>query len=675
MATSGTFTSERYGDQYGPWLSLAWSRIDVDEADNRSRLRLTLTLHSDRALYFSASKTGQVEGSSFTHTTGFSGTGTKTLRVIEMWVNHNSDGSMSKALDASFNLSINWSGNNIGTMSVSGTAVLDAIPRASDFTAFTLSNPTLNTSTATTINYTISRKSSAFTHDMELRYGDKVIASWTATTGSLTRTLSAAEVNTIIQQMSSHVSGSLRLYMQTKSGSTRIGDEKYINEGISLNTAIKPTASAPTYYITGSGRDKTIGKYVQNISKVTASFTTNPGYGATAKLSKITVYRQSDGLSKQTISGTSGTVGSPFSRSGVFVIECYSEDSRGRSATSTATFTVDAYSPPNVSKFTVARQIAATSNVDLSTIGTWSPLDTSNPASILITSVDPAGVTTTIHTTPSSTTGAFSLNQVLTAQADSKSYVYLIKITDSFGMVASADGAVGTSFMEFTIRRGMGIGVGKVHQKGALDVKGDIYMEGRMRIGNYALLNEDLANPRGIEVNEGIYIRNGYLDLNSYDEAVYGVGRMQSYYIANQKKLKMFGRDANYINHSIDLDLDVGGNLGQVLQGPWVAVTSMSNGWQNYNTAAGSYVRLSYRKTTHGTVQIFGFIRNGTAPDIFTLPSGYRPIATFVSTNAIGGTSSGRMDVNTAGQVKYNGSFTTPPSWVAVNIEFPVDLT
>lgn len=668
MASSGTFTSGRYGDQYGPWLSLTWSVIETDIANNRSKLRLTLTLHSDRPLYFSSSKTGTLEESSFTHTTGFSGTGSKTLKVYEKWANHHSDGSYAIVLNGEYNLNLNWSGNYIGKMSVSGTATLDTIPRASDFNSFTLSNPTLNTDTTTIINYSITRNSSAFDHDMELRYGDKVIAKWTATTGSLTRTLSVSEVNTIIQQMSSHVSGSLRLYMQTMSGNTKVGSEKYIIERISLNTDIKPTASDPTYYITGSGRDKTINKYVQNISKVTASFSASPGYGATAKVNKIMVYRQSDGSNKQTISGTIGTVGSPFSRSGVYVIECYTEDSRGRSATSKATFTVDAYSPPNISKFTVARQIATSSNVNLSAIGTWSPLGTSNPATVLIRGVDNAGTTTTIHTVPSSTTGTFSLNKIVTAQADSKSYSYLITITDSFGMVVSADGAVGTSFMEFTIRRGMGIGVGKVHQKGALDVKGDIYMEGRMRIGNYTLLNEDLDNPRGIEVNEGIYIRNGYLDINSYDETAYGLGRAQIYYDPSGNRLRMYGRNAKYEGLPLNIDFPQGGGINQA---PWNLVGNFLNSWENYSTTSGAFARLAYRKTTHNTVQIHGVIRRGTSTNVCLLPTAYRPTGTHIFACSTGTSSVARVDIGVDGYIKYNGA--SAPGFVGINIEYPLD--
>ena len=670
MATSGTYTSGRYGDSYGPWLQLSWTRTDVDEANNRSKLRLTLTLYSDRSLYFSSSKSGSLEGSSFTHTSGFSGTGSKALKTLDIWVNHASDGSGSVTLNGTFDLDINWSGNWIGTMSVSGTAYLDAIPRASDFTAFTLSNPTLNYNTATTINYTLGRKSSAFSHEMTLKYGSKTIASWTdASTGSRTRTLTAAEVNSILYAMPNHVSGNLRLYMQTKSGSTNIGDEKNLIEVVSVSSALKPTATGITFYITGTGRDKAINKYVQNISKLTASFTADSAYGANIVDTKITVKRDSDGADSQTITGTSGTLGRPIARSGVYKIEAYVKDSRGRSTTTSSTFTVEAYSPPKITSMKASRGSIVTTTVAIPMSFSWSPLGTSNPANVTLIGVDNNDVSTTIWTLNEQTSGAVNTTQNATSQADSKSYRYTLTVTDSFGNVAQSWAFVGTSFMEMTIKRGFGIGVGKIHERGALDVNGDVYTVGRMRVGNYNLINEDLVNPRGLELNEGLYIRNGYLDIHSY-APIYGNGRAQIYYNHTEKRLKIYGRDDKYNGTDISIDFPQGGGI---VQAPWNLVGNMINGWTNYSPTAGGFARLAYRKTTHNTVQIVGLIRNGTSANIFLLPSAYRPNSTHMFPSIIGGNAVGRLDVAADGYVKYNGTLSTSPSFVSVNIEFPLD--
>lgn len=671
MATSGTYTSSRYGDSYGPWLQLYWTRTDIDEANNRSKLRLTLTLYSDRSLYFSSSKSGNLEGSSFTHTSGFSGTGSKTLRTLDIWVNHASDGSGSVTLNGTFDLDVSWSGNWIGTMSVSGTAYLDAIPRASDFTAFTLSNPTLNYNTSTTINYTLGRKSSAFSHEMTLKYGSKTIASWTdSSTGSRTRTLTAAEANSILYAMPAHVSGSLRLYMQTKSGSTNIGDEKYIIETVSVNSSMVPTATGLTYYITGTGRDKTINKYVQNFSKVTASFNANNAYGANIVETKITVKRNSDGADSQTIADTSGTLGRPIALSGTYKIEAYVKDSRGRSATTSSTFTVEAYSPPKITSMKASRGSIVTTTVAIPMTFSWSPLGTSNPANVTLIGVDNNDVATTIWTLSAQTSGAVNTTQNATAQADSKSYRYTLTVTDSFGNVAQSWSFVGTSFMEMTVKRGFGIGVGKIHERGALDVNGDIYAVGRMRIGNYNLINEDLTNPRGLELNEGLYIRNGYLDIHAFSPS-FGDGRAQFYYDHDGQRLRLYSRDANYTGGPINLDFQQGGGI---VQAPWQVVGNMINGWTNYSAGSGGFARLAYRKTTHNTVQIYGFIRNGTSANIFLLGTNYRPSATHVFACVTGGNTMGRVDVSTDGYVKYNGSLSTPPAWVGINIEFPLDL-
>lgn len=480
MATSGTFTGARGGDSNGPWLSLEWERITEDIPNNRSEIRLTLRVHAEYSLYFSASKTGVLDGTSFTHTSGFSGTGSKVIKTKDVWVNHDSDGGRSEAFSASFNIAVTHSGNYVSSLSVSGTAVITAIPRASDFTAFTLANTVLNTSVATTINYTLARKSTAFTQDMTLKYGSKVIASWnTASTGALTRALSATEVNSILTAITTATSGSLTLTMQTKSGSTLIGSLVSRTAAFTLNAAIVPTATALSVSIYGTGRDKTILKYVQSISKVTASFTRTAGYGASISTSTITVKRQSDSGNSQTIASNSGTTANPVTLSGVYVVTGTVTDSRGRTATVSATITVDAYSVPSISKFTATRA-TPTTNVSAAITTAWSPLGTSNPTTILIKGVNNVGTVVTLYTLSNSTLGVLNTTQTYTAQSDASSYTYTMTVTDSFGKVATSVSKIGTSFVELTIAKGKGIGIGKVHESGALDVNGDANILGNV---------------------------------------------------------------------------------------------------------------------------------------------------------------------------------------------------
>lgn len=490
MATSGTFNGSRGGDGNGPYLKLDWSIIDTDITNNKSKVRLTLKLVSDYYINFSADKPGDVEGSSFTYTSGFTGTGTKTLKTLDKWYTHNSDGTLTTTLSGSFDIKINWSGNYISSLSVSGSATFNTIPRASDFTAFTLSNTVLNKDAATTINYTLGRKTTSFSQYMTLKYGSKVIASWsTSSTGSLTRALSAAEVNAIITAMPNVVSGTLTLTMQTKSGSVNVGSSKSINEGISLNSAIVPTASGLTASIYGTGMDKTLNKYIQNMSKVTASFTSTAGYGATESSNTIIVRRQSDDANSQTIASSNGTTANVLSLSGIYEIIATIKDSRGRTATQTITITVDAYSPPTISVFTPHRG-SPSSDVVADITATWSPLGTSNKADITIVAVDNVGTSVTLYTLNDITTGSFDTTQTYTGQSDASSFTYTMTITDSFGAKASSSVVIGTSFMEFCIAKGLGVGIGKVHQQGSLDVAGSIYLEGSVNVTGDIVLTD-----------------------------------------------------------------------------------------------------------------------------------------------------------------------------------------
>jgi hypothetical protein len=479
MATSGSFTGARGGSSTGPYLKLSWSRISTDISGNRSQLRLTLQLISDYNISFSASKSGNLEGNTFTYSGGMSGAGTKTLRTLDLWYNHDTNGNLTTTLSASFNIGIYWGGSYVSSLSVSDSVTVDSIPRASGFTAFSLSNATLNTSTATTINYTLDRKSTSFSQDMTLKYGSTVIASWNTTgTGALTRTFSATEVNKVINAMPNSTSGTLTLVMQTKSGTSNIGGSVSKTVSISLNSAIKPSASGLSVSIYGSGRDKTINKYVQGISKVTASFTRSAGYGASISTNTITVKRQSDGGNSQTISSYSGTTANAVSLSGTYVIEGYVKDSRGRTATVSTTITVDAYAPPSITKFTASRTSTSTT-VSNAITATWS-IGASNPTSITVTGKNNAGTTATVYSLTGQTAGSLSTTQSYTGQSDTSSYIYTITVTDSFGNKATATALVGTTFVEMSIARGKGVGVGKVWEQGALDVGGDAYVSGKI---------------------------------------------------------------------------------------------------------------------------------------------------------------------------------------------------
>lgn len=512
MATSGTFTGARGGSSTGPYLKLSWSLLSQDVANNKSQIRLTLQLVSDYSISFSSSKSGTLEGNSFTYSGGMSGAGTVTVKTLDLWYTHAADGTLTTTVDGSLALNISWGGSNTGTLTVSGSMNPTTIPRASDFTAFSLSNSVLNKDTAVTVNYTLNRKSTSFSQDMTLKYGSTVIKSWNTTgTGALTQTLSTAEVNSIISAMSTVTSGTLTLTMQTKSGTTNIGSLVSRTTSVSLNAAIAPTASALSVSIYGTGRDKTLAKYVQNITKVTASFTRTAGYGASISSSTIVVKRQSDNGDSQTIASNSGTTANAVKLSGTYSVVATVTDSRGRTATVSTTITVVAYSEPSISKFTTARLTSPSTSVSASITASFS-MGTDNPTDVTVVGVNNVGTSQSLYTLNDTTTSPINLSQTYTSQSDASAYTYTLTVTDSFGKKATATAKVTTTFVEMTIAKGNGIGVGKVWEKGVLDVGGDAYVSGKVETNRFITTGGRSVINGGVEIkeadpdNEAMYI-------------------------------------------------------------------------------------------------------------------------------------------------------------------------
>ena len=223
MASSGTFTSGRYGSSsYGPWLTLAWSQVSQSVANNTTTLDLTLRFHWDRSIgYTFRSRAGTLQGNAYTYSGTVSGTsGSVVLRTQRVTITHNSNGARTVTLSGNINnLGLTYSGNRVNTMSVSGTANLNTIPRASTLSAFSF-NTSLKNGTANSIKYTIDRKSTAFRHQIQLRDGNTVLRTWDNidSNGASTLSLTATEVNTLLNRMSSSLTRSYTLRVATRSG-------------------------------------------------------------------------------------------------------------------------------------------------------------------------------------------------------------------------------------------------------------------------------------------------------------------------------------------------------------------------------------------------------------------------------------------------------------------------
>lgn len=336
MASSGTINGPRGGTQYGPYLRLEWNILSQDIPNNRSRVRLTLILVSTSNLQFSATKTGSLQGSSFSYSGGFSGTGTRTLNTRDVWVDHNSDGSKRQTFSASFNIAVTWTGRHLASISVSGSADLDRIPRASTIDSF--SNFSLKPNQSNSFSLRLSRATSSFTHNITLRVNGENIQSWNGQGLPTSLSLSSSSSNRILNILRNSTSMTAQLRVQTRSGSTNIGGVITRNATVSVHSDVSPTIDniSVSEYITDIAND--IGVFVQNKSRLRIALSTSAGYGARDGSFRITY----DGTNYTSKTSTTSIV----RNSGRRTISVQYTNSRGQRVTSSQQITVHQYSNP-----------------------------------------------------------------------------------------------------------------------------------------------------------------------------------------------------------------------------------------------------------------------------------------------------------------------------------------
>lgn len=465
------------------FLDLDWSEVRQDISGNRTLVRLTLKLrHTGTGIWFSAPKSGVLHGQSFTYTGGFSGTGTKTLRTRDVWVSHNSNGSKSQSFSASFNPAITYQGSYRGNQSVSGTASLTAIPRASSITSFSIGS-NLQVGTSNTVSLSLSRANSGFRHDIQLRDGSTVIASWNGESLPTSLTISSSQVNTLLSRMSSTTTRRLTLRVQTKSGSTNIGNAVTSTATATVNSNVRPTATGLSISVDGTRRDNSRGKYVQNYSRASVKFNENAVGGASIVSRSITIRHNGTKGNVTVINATSG-VSNVLTQSGTYEVIATVTDSRGRTNTQTrSTFTVTAYNQPSITEFEAVRDSSAPTKVLITRRGAFSPMGSGdNTVTIQVQRRLGSGSWSNVVSNTTTTSSTFGTTIESTSNNVTRSYEFRMILTDQFGGRAEAMTMVPSQRVVLDIHKNEGVGIGKIHEQGVLDVNGDIFADGTLQI-------------------------------------------------------------------------------------------------------------------------------------------------------------------------------------------------
>lgn len=326
-----------YGGKSNGWQL----RLDYSSAQNQANNQSTITL--DLWIYdgtgYSQNESSNeayyiLQGTKVWHPYYYSSTGWYKLGSKTITVDHNSDGSKTVTLSASWDCGFD-SSYTPRTLSVSGSVTLPTIPRAA-----TLSYGAMTMGTAATIKITppVSGATSTITY----KFGS---ASGTIVTKTSAASVSWTPPTSLAAQIPNSASGTGTMTVETYSGSTKLGSRAY-TVTISVPSTMTPTLTVDLSDPTG--RADTYGGYIQSKSRLKVELTAAGVQGSTIKSYAIKV---GDILSATSDTATSGYLPA----SGSLTVTASATDSRGRTKTVTQTVTVTPYVSPTISALAVVR--------------------------------------------------------------------------------------------------------------------------------------------------------------------------------------------------------------------------------------------------------------------------------------------------------------------------------
>lgn len=379
-------------------------------------------------------------------------------------ISHNADGSKSVSISANFNPN-----NGIhGRIITSGNLGLTTIPRSS---SVGVGSGVIGS--AVTIN--INRQSSSFKHTVRYVWGNKsgIIASNVDTSTTWTVPLDFAN------DIPNSTSGTGTIYVDTYSGSTKTGTQSTTLTA-SVPASMKPTFTGVTLADHNTAAQSLIpgNTFIQVISNIKVTFDGGAGsYGST-----ITGYKAEIVGKNQTTNVNGGTLGI-MNYNGTITVRASVSDSRGRwSDTRDVTVTVLEYFAPALS-FSIARTGSTSSTLTVTRNARVAPLTVGGAQKNTMTlsfKVARLGTTTYTADTGPAAGSWTSLASLTNSQANlagsyvaNQSWVVIGTLADKFTQTEFAVN-VATESVVFSYDKS-GVGVNKIRERGALDVKGDVY--------------------------------------------------------------------------------------------------------------------------------------------------------------------------------------------------------
>lgn len=550
-------------------------------------------------------------------------------------INHNADGTKTLPISCTFNPN-----NGLhGIITVSASLSLTTIPRSS---SVSVSAGIIGSSVTININ----RQSSSFKHTVRYAWAGKsgTIASNVDTSTSWTIPFDFAN------DIPSSASGTGTIYVDTYSGSTKTGTQSTTLTA-SVPANVKPAFSGVSLSDLNGAAQNLIPNsdtFIQVISNIKVAFNGASGsYGST-----ITGYYAEIVGKNQSTSSNGGSLGL-MNYHGTIKIRARVSDSRGRwSDTREVSVTVLEYFAPALS-FSIARTGSTSSTLTVTRNAKIAPLTVSGSQknSMTLTFKVARLGTTNFQVDTGPATGAWSsVSNLVNSQTNlagnylaNQSWVVIGTLEDKFTrsdfMVNVATESVVLSYDR------SGVGINKIRERGALDVKGDIYANDKP-IQQYQLTNANSSINKGQGEWNDIWNkqqtewgwRNGrYADNPTGKDGEWGL--FQNYWLDSWKGVQFFTaissgrfflRTYNSFTEWTPSRWKEIATKDDIQSTPWQNLP-FQNGWQHHQ----QYNNVQYSKSFDGVVYLRGSANKGKTDNetiIGTLPVGFRPAQTlFVS--------------------------------------------
>ena len=344
---------------------------------------------------------------------------------------------------------------------------------------FTLSGGSVGSS----VTASITRNYSGFTHQVYWKFtGQSSYTSASSSAGtSLTWTPPASTLYALIP---STTKGTLTVLVRTYYGSTKIGSDAAKTLTLSEPSSIVPSLTSVSVSEGNATVTSLIGAYTQSKSKIKTTINgAKAGSGSSISAYSITV-KDSAGKTLSTINASSGTSGT-ITSSGTITITGKVTDKRGRTASKSVTVTMLAYTAPTISGVSVTRSTDTTALVK-GTLSAKSLIVSSTEKNSIKYKIGYKKIADTSYTYVTGTSASLSLalSKTISGLDATSSYDVIVYGGDVFGYTSTyVPITISTAKVpfDFDVKNGK-LGIGKINERGSLDVKGHSYTGGNQYV-------------------------------------------------------------------------------------------------------------------------------------------------------------------------------------------------